>query len=297
MSNYSEQEIQLILDLHEQGKSWQEISNIYSAQFPGNPKSPNAVRKAFRRNRHKTVALPHYKAEDKKVYKKILVVSDMHIPYQHVDTVDFLKALNKKYKFDKVVCIGDEVDYHAISFHDSDPDLPSASDELELSRKQLRSLYKEFPEMDIVESNHGSLVYRKALASGLPKAFFKTYNDILNAPKGWKWQFDLKLNTPLGKVYFCHGKSGSPGKLASLYACSCVQGHFHQTSQVMYIGTPDKLMFDMHVGCLVNDHSLALGYNKLIPKRPIISVGIIINGIPQIIPMVLNNKGRWIGSL
>ena len=43
----------------------------------------------------------------------------------------FLRALKKKYKgFDLVVGIGDEIDQHAISMHDSDPDLPSAGDEL-----------------------------------------------------------------------------------------------------------------------------------------------------------------------
>lgn len=233
------------------------------------------------------------KTVDTKLYNSILVVSDLHIPYHHIDSLPFLKALKKRYKFDKVVFIGDEIDYHAISFHDSDPDLPSAGDELIISKQFLKSFYNEFPEASIVESNHGSLVYRKALSSGLSKSFLKSYNEILEAPKTWNWSFDLKLQTKLGMVYFCHGKTGTPGKLASLYSCSCVQGHYHQTSQISYIGTPEKLMFDMHVGCLVDDHSLALGYNKIIPKRPIMSVGVIINGIPNIIPMVLNENGRW----
>ena len=58
-----------------------------------------------------------------KVAKNILVISDMHHPYCHPDTVPFLKALKAKYKFDTVVCIGDEADFHDASFHDSDPDL------------------------------------------------------------------------------------------------------------------------------------------------------------------------------
>lgn len=236
-------------------------------------------------------------ASKSKKYKSVLVISDMHHPYSHQDTLAFLKALKKKYKFDKIVCIGDEVDHHAISFHDSDPDLPSAGDELEQAIESLKPIYKLFPKMDIVESNHGSLVYRKALASGLPKAVFKSYNEILEAPKGWVWKFDIKVNTPTGMVYFCHGKSGQAGVLASQYGMSTCQGHYHEKAQICYISTPEKLMFDMHVGCLADDKSLALGYNKINPKRPIVSVGIIIDGIPQIVPMLLNKKGRWIGKL
>jgi Calcineurin-like phosphoesterase len=234
---------------------------------------------------------------DPKTYKRILVISDMHHPYAHQDTVPFLRALKDRYKFDKVVCIGDEIDYHALSFHDSDPDLASAGYELEMAIQELRPIYKMFPKVNIVESNHGSMVLRKALANGMPRRVLKNYNEILCAPKGWKWSFDLKLKTPLGLVYFAHGKSAAPGRLASQYGMSAVQGHFHEKAQINYISTPEKLMFDLHTGCLADDNSLALGYNKVNVKRPIVSVAVIIDGIPQIVPMVLNSKGRWIGKL
>ncbi len=228
---------------------------------------------------------------------KVLVISDLHAPYEHPDTVAFLAKLKQKYKFDKVVCIGDEVDNHAISFHDSDPNLPSASHELHLAIKHLQPIYKLFPNVTVVESNHGSLLFRKALKHGLPKSVFKSYNEILQAPAGWQWLFDVKLQTPLGPVYFCHGKTGTPGRLAAQYGMSSVQGHFHEKSQISYQSTPERLIFDMHVGCLADDKSLALGYNKINVRRPIVSVGIIINGIPQIVPMLLNKHGRWIGQI
>jgi hypothetical protein len=232
-----------------------------------------------------------------KIYKRILVISDMHHPYSHPDTLIFLKALKRKYNFDKVVCIGDEIDFHAMSFHDSDPDLANAGLELEMAVEALRPIYKLFPKVSVVESNHGSMVLRKALANGMPRRVIKNYNEVLDAPKGWVWTFDLKLRSPLGQIYFCHGKSGAAGRLASQYGMSTVQGHYHEKAQITYISTPEKLMFDMHTGCLADDKSLALGYNKVNPKRPIVSAPVIINGIPHIIPMVLNKNGRWIGKL
>lgn len=232
-----------------------------------------------------------------KTSKSILVISDLHTPYEHPDTVAFLRALKKKYKFDEVVCIGDEADFHDSSFHDSNPDLDSAGIELKNAIKHLTPIYKLFPNVTVVESNHGSMVLRKALVGKIPSKAIRSYNEILDAPKGWNWVFDYKTNTPLGPVYFCHGKSGAAGRLASQYGMSCVQGHFHEKAQITYISTPEKLMFDAHTGCLADDKSLALGYNKVNPKRPIVSILIIINGIPQLVPMVLKKGGKWIGKL
>ena len=65
----------------------------------------------------------------------VLVISDLHIPYHHQDAFEFLKALKKKYKPDLIVNIGDELDHHAISMHEHNPDLMSAGDELKQSKE------------------------------------------------------------------------------------------------------------------------------------------------------------------
>lgn len=229
--------------------------------------------------------------------KSILVLSDMHHPFAHKDTVPFLTAVKAKYRPDTVVCIGDEVDFHALSYHESNPDLDSAGVELDKAIQALKPIYRLLPIVTVIESNHGSMVLRKAMTGGIPQKAIKSYNDVLEAPKGWKWVFDTIVETALGQVYFCHGKAAAPGKLASQYGCSTVQGHYHEKAQINYISTPEKLMFDAHTGCLADDKSLALGYNKVNPKRPIVSILVIINGIPNLVPMVLNRAGRWIGSL
>jgi hypothetical protein len=226
----------------------------------------------------------------------ILIVSDLHEPYSHPDTLEFLKACKKKFKPTQVVFSGDEVDSHAISFHDSDPNLPSAGDELKQAIGRLKPIYKLFPKAYILESNHGSLIYRKALANGLPKEYFKDYNDILRAPKSWKWVNDLTLNTPQGKVYFHHSR-GKAIKTAQTYGMSHVCGHHHESFDIQYWSTPEKLMFGMTVGCLVDKKSLALAYNKINLKRPILGLGVIIDGVPQLVPMLLDKHGMWVGNI
>ena len=42
---------------------------------------------------------------------------------------------------------------------------------------------------------------------------------------------------------------------------------------------------------------MAFNYAKNFKTRFIVGCGIIINGIPKLLPMILNDKGRWIKEL
>jgi hypothetical protein len=229
--------------------------------------------------------------------KSVLVISDTHIPYHHPDLIPFLKELKRLIKPDRVIHIGDEADKHALSFYDSDPDLPSAGDELKLSIPIIKELEKLFPEVDLLDSNHGSLAYRRALKYGMPRAYLRNYNETLEVSKKWKWHEDLTIDTPGGEVYFCHGKVADVLKLAQMMGMSAVQGHYHSSFNIQFHSNPEKLYFGLQVGCLIDKKSLAFRYNKVDKKRPIIGCGAIIDGLPKLIPMPLNKSGRWTGKV
>lgn len=230
--------------------------------------------------------------------KVILCVSDLHAPYMHRDAAAFLKAVKKKYKPTRVIFSGDEVDHHAISFHDSDPDLDSAGPELENAIKALKPLYKLFPKAEILESNHGSLVFRKAVANGLSRKFFKSPGEILEAPKGWTWHFDIHTKLPNGSpIYFHHSKGANAKKNSQSMGASFVQGHHHESFNIEYWGNPKALLFGMTVGCLVDPKSLAMAYNKNNLRRPVLGVAVIVDSIPMLIPMIVDGRGRWIKKL
>mgnify|MGYP003654450391 FL=1 len=72
--------------------------------------------------------------------KRILVISDLHVPYHHKDAFAFLKEIKKEYKPDFVVNIGDLLDFHSISMHEHNPDLYSAGDELTISKENIKEL-------------------------------------------------------------------------------------------------------------------------------------------------------------
>ena len=231
------------------------------------------------------------------IYKSVLIIADTHIPYHVPELMDFLKLLKKKYKPDRIIHIGDEVDKHAMSFHDSDPDLPSAGDELKLSIPVIKELEKMFPKMDLLDSNHGSLVFRRAYKHGIPKAYIKKYNDFLQVGKGWKWHDDLIIDTPLGKVYFCHGKTPDILKLAQSMGMSCVSGHYHSLMGVRWYGNSLGLYFGLQVGCMIDSKSLAFRYNKVQKARPIIGCSVIYNGLPIIETFIKDKAGKWVGKL
>ena len=226
--------------------------------------------------------------------KSVLVISDLHIPYHHQDALEFLQALKDKYQPDLVVNIGDELDHHAISMHEHNPDLMSAGDELKNARVYIKELEKIFPKMTLVHSNHSSLVYRRALKFGLPKDYLKTYNEFLGVGKGWKWVDDLTITLSDGqRCFFTHGMSADVLKVAQQYGMSTVQGHYHTKFSIGYYSNPDRLCFGMQVGCLINQKSMAFDYAKNFKSRFIVGCGMIINGQPKLMPMVLNKDGRW----
>ena len=226
----------------------------------------------------------------------VLCISDTHLPYSHPDNIPFLKAIKNEYPIDRVIHMGDECDKHSLSFHDSDSELFSAGDELKASKKYLKEYYKLFPEVDVMESNHGSMVYRKAKSHGIPLHYLKAYNEVLDAPAGWTWHKDLVIKLSNGQqCYFNHGIGADVMKVSQAMGMNVVQGHYHSKFKIDYWSNPNNLYWGMQVGCSIDDKSLAFAYNKNTPKRPIIGHGIIINGQPKLLPMVLNKRGRWTG--
>lgn len=228
----------------------------------------------------------------------ILVISDQHIPCEHPDMFDFLEAVKKKFKPTLVVNIGDEVDKHAMSFHPSDSDLPSAGDELKQAITKLKRMEKMFPDMILLDSNHGSMAMRKLKFHGIPMKYLASQHQIYGVSARWQWVNSLTVELPNGQpCYFSHGQTKNGIKLAAQRGTNVVQGHYHTDYKIEYIGNPNNLLFSMQIGCLIDSKALAFEYDKLNLNRPIIGLGVIINSKPDLVPMILDRNGRWIGQL
>lgn len=218
----------------------------------------------------------------------------------HQDSFKFIKWAKDQFKPDKVVCLGDELDYHVLSFHDTELECPySASQEFEEGKKFFSNLYDMFDEMDILESNHGSMVYRKAKSCGIPRSFMHTYKDVLEAPPGYHWHNSLILKASNGQdIEFHHGNISPkcPMRRSQLTGRSQVQGHHHNSFEVRWWFNGDKYVFGCTSGCLIDDDKYAFLYNKNNLARPMLGVTWIHEGIAYPIPMELDENKRWINA-
>lgn len=233
-----------------------------------------------------------------KVAHRILVIGDLHEPYVHPDAYDFLEHLKAEYNPDLAVQIGDETDGHALSFHESDPNLDSAGVELEKAKEGLARLYDLFPQMLVCHSNHGSLVYRRAKYSGIPIQMIKSYREILfpgHSACGWHWAFNWKIETPLGPVLFRHQTTGDVVDAAAAEGCNLVVGHEHGKFGSRWGATSMRLFYGAYTGCLIDKDSMAFAYGKTYPRKPILGALLIIEGVPVNVPMLLDSDGRWVG--
>lgn len=234
-----------------------------------------------------------------RMYHCILHIPDQHIPYHHKDMLPFLRAVKQAFQPDLVVNAGDEVDMHAMSFHDTDPNLHAAGHELEAAKPVLKQLHDLFPQQLVCSSNHGSMLFRKAKAHGIPVQMLKSYREVLfpkmNA-EGWSWAYEWVVKTPLGDVMFRH-QSADPKSDAAHNRCNLLVGHNHGRFGIEYAASSDYLYWGATGGCLIDNDAMAFAYGKHTKNKPIVGCTVILEGRPMLIPMVLDNEGNWIGRL
>lgn len=235
-----------------------------------------------------------------KKYRSILVISDLHAPYMHKDSVKFYAAVKKKYNPDCVVNVGDEIDGHSWSYHEPDQSLPNPDQELNLAILTLKPFYKMFPQCFVMNSNHGSLAVRKGKTSKIPNRFIVPNKDALEAPNGWSWHDHIDLTMSNGEqVRFLHHLGTNILNSAKDIGMSLVAGHVHTHLRVSsaYVHAIGKVIFGMQVGCSIDNAKLAFAYNKLQSKTPAIGCGVIIDGVPIVVPMIRDKNNRWVGKL
>lgn len=216
----------------------------------------------------------------------ILTISDLHCPYHHPGAFDFLSSLRRRYKPTRVICLGDEIDAHCWSRFPRNPDLPGARDEMEKAVAALRTLYKIFPSVDVCLSNHTIRPWRRSSEVGLPNLFLKSIKEVLEAPVGWNWHENVRVDD----VLFIHGEgfSGQNGavKAAMLHRHKVVMAHIHAWGGVVHLTGMFDRIYGMNAGCLVDAESEAFSYGKHLATRPTIGTGVIVEGVPVFVPMV-----------
>jgi len=204
---------------------------------------------------------------------RILVIGDTHFPFVHDSYLEFCKDTYAKYNCNRVVHIGDVLDNHATSYHESDADGLGAKDELTLAKESIKKWYKAFPKVDVLWGNHGRLIMRKAQTGGVPSTWIKEINEVLEVPN-WNWHYDLYIDN----VRYTHGDASGKARTACKRDMqSTVTGHYHTDLYCEYSVGVNSRVFGLAVGCGINDKSYAMAYAKG-GKKSAIGCGVVIGG-------------------
>ena len=203
---------------------------------------------------------------------RVLVIGDLHEPFCLDGYFEHCVETYKNFNCNRVVFIGDIIDNHYSSYHETDPDGLSGGDEILLAIKKIKRWYKQFPKADVLIGNHDRLIMRKAFSSAIPKVWIKDYNDVLGTPN-WNWEDRIVIDG----VQYIHGEGGTARTRCKADLQSTVQGHLHTQCYTDYFVGANFRIFGTQVGCGIDHDAYAMAYAKR-GKKPAIGCSVIIDG-------------------
>ena len=100
--------------------------------------------------------------------RRILVIGDIHAPFELEGYLEFCQETYAKHLCNQVVFIGDIIDNHYTSYHETSSDGLGGADELHHAIEVVNDWKKAFPVADVIIGNHDRMVMRKAQTSDIP---------------------------------------------------------------------------------------------------------------------------------
>lgn len=225
--------------------------------------------------------------------RRVGIIGDTHLPYELDGYLEFCKETFDRHEVDTVIHIGDFVDNHSLSFHDSEPMLHNVMGEYESAYERAQDWYEAFPVATLIMGNHDRIPARQMAKLGMaPSIYMKPIEDLLGMPEGWTVANQIEIDN----VLYHHGETagGINGfrKDAEQRMRCTVSGHNHSNAGISATATDQELVWGLAVGCGVNQKHMAFAYGKNFAKKPIVSCGVVIEGVPHIEYMSLGSKVR-----
>jgi len=220
---------------------------------------------------------------------RIMVFGDLHAPYHDDNALSFLKSVKKQFKPDRVVCVGDLVDFYSASRFPKDPSHPdSLVNEIKKISSVVQKLAKIFPAMDITMGNHDDRLSIRANGAGIPRELMSTFGTIIDAPEGWVFHNsseDLTLNIQATKenITFAHHRGVNTLLLAQRLGRSYVAGHSHTKGQVVGFNNGERTIFGVNNPCLISNTGSPFAYAKISNINPIKGCTLIEAGVPRLV--------------
>ena len=214
-----------------------------------------------------------YKIPDK--CKRVLLLSDIHIPYHSIESVTLALDYGKEKKIDTIILNGDTLDFYQLSRFEKDPRKRSLAHELDACRSFLKTLRDLFPEATIIYKcgNH-DVRLQKYLMIKAPELLGVQEFELPHLLKfkefGVIW-VDDKVVMKLKRLNIIHGHEFNAGFIAPvniarglfLKANACaIQGHNHATSENTVTTLNGDMITTWSTGCLSELHPAYAPLNR-----------------------------------
>ena len=203
--------------------------------------------------------------------RRILIIGDVHLPFCHNGYLDFCVDVYNRHNCNQVIFIGDIIDNHYASYHETSPDGLGGGDELQYAINQVKAWSDAFPIADVIIGNHDRIIMRKAFSSAIPKEWIKSYNEVLGT--NWNWVERIVYDD----VQYVHGEGGTARTKAKNDMMSTVQGHIHTQAYTEWMVGNKFKIFGMQVGCGIDRSSYSMSYARAYKKQAI-GCGVVIGG-------------------
>lgn len=242
----------------------------------------------FTENRKSVYNLPESYANEYVPYEikqsKILIISDLHFPYQDNKAIELALDYGKTKKVDCILINGDLIDFANISRHEKDFRARSIADEFDSVRCFLKSLRLNFPKAKIVfkYGNHDER-WEKFLYAKAPEIFDVNDFQLEILLQLGELKIDVvkdKRPVKIGKLTALHGHElaggaggVNPARSTFLKTLSnVIVGHYHKTSNNTETTMNGDVISVNSTGCLcglnplympINKHNLGFAYVEL----------------------------------
>ena len=222
----------------------------------------------YRLKPHEIVALQKMRESEN---RNVLVIGDLHEPFCLDGYLDWCIEQYYTYKCTEVIFIGDVIDNHFSSYHETSADGMGGADELEFAIKRISRWRNAFPNATVLIGNHDRIIMRKAQTSAIPSKWIKSYKEVLETPD---WNFVERYE--VDNVQYIHGEGGTARTKCRADMMNTVQGHLHTQCYTEHFVGKNFRVFGTQVGCGINHKAYAMAYAKY-GKRPAVGCAIVLN--------------------
>jgi len=207
--------------------------------------------------------------------KRILVLSDIHIPYHSIPALTAAFDWAKDKDVDTILLNGDTIDAHKLSKYVTDPKKRDFAGELETFREFFTVLSDTFPKAKVIfkignheERYNAFLAMKAGELHGVQE--FSLENIIKARANGIDFVTDKRI-MKAGDLNIIHGHEFTGGSFSPVNIArglflkakvSAMQGHNHQTSEHTETDMNGRITTTWSVGCLSELHPMYMPLNK-----------------------------------